>query len=83
MTPADIDAYAARSRALDLSGIAWGDVPRHPPSPEVLRTRLHGRHGRPQVAAEETFHDRAVARFLAAETRAQVGVLPFGVSLTR
>src|SRR5438132_5380811 len=38
MAPVDIDAYAVRSRALDLSGIDWDDVPRHPLSPEVLRT---------------------------------------------
>ncbi len=38
MAPLDIDAYAARSRALDLTGIDWDAVPRHPLSPEALRT---------------------------------------------
>ena len=36
--PVDIDAYTGRSRALDLTGIDWDDVSRHPLSPEVLRT---------------------------------------------
>jgi len=34
----DLDAYLARSRAVDLSDIAWGDVARHPISPETVRT---------------------------------------------
>ncbi len=91
MTPADIDAYAARSRALDLSGFDWDDVPRHPISPDVLRTLRYMQDieshtivylrtllstramDDPEVATflacwfyEETFHGRALARFLAA-----------------
>src|SRR6185503_419604 len=91
MTPIDIDSYTARSRALDLRGIAWDDVPRHPLSPEArrtlrymqdiethtivyLRTLLSTRAmDDPEVATffacwfyEETFHGRALARFLAA-----------------
>jgi hypothetical protein len=91
MALADIDAYAARSRALDLTGIAWDDVPRHPLSPDslrvlrymqdiethtivYLRTVLSTRAmDDPEVATflacwfyEETFHGRALARFLAA-----------------
>jgi hypothetical protein len=38
LTPFDLDAYVARSRALDLTGIAWDDAPRHPLSPEAVRT---------------------------------------------
>src|SRR5262245_43734752 len=34
----DLDGYVARSRALDLSGIDWDDVPRHPLPAEALRT---------------------------------------------
>jgi hypothetical protein len=38
-TPAfDLDAYVARSRAVDLSAIAWNEVPRHPLSAETIRT---------------------------------------------
>ena len=91
MPPLDIDAYASRSRALDLSGIAWDDVPRHPLSPDVLRTLRYMQDieshtivylrtllstralDDPEVATflacwfyEETFHGRALARFLAA-----------------
>ena len=35
------EAYLARSRAADLSGIAWDDVPRHPVPPEAVRTLRH------------------------------------------
>ena len=91
MTPIDLDAYTARSRALDLRGIAWDDVPRHPLSEDArrtlrymqdiethtivyLRTILSTRAmDDPEVATflacwfyEETFHGRALARFLAA-----------------
>jgi len=38
MNDQDIDAYISRSRALDLTGIAWDDVPRYPLSPEAVRT---------------------------------------------
>jgi hypothetical protein len=40
MVEFDLDAYVARSRAVDLSTFAWDDVPRHPVPPEALRT-LH------------------------------------------
>ena len=91
MTPVNIDAYAARSRALDLTGIDWDDVPRHPLPPEALRTLRYMQDiethtivylrtllstramDDPEVATffacwfyEETFHGRALARFLAA-----------------
>jgi hypothetical protein len=38
MVEFDLDAYVARSRAVDLSTFAWDDVPRHPVPPEALRT---------------------------------------------
>jgi hypothetical protein len=38
MAEFDLDAYVARSRALDLSAFAWDDVPRHPVAPEAVRT---------------------------------------------
>ena len=34
----DIEAYVRRSRALDLDGIDWDTVPRHPLPPEAVRT---------------------------------------------
>jgi hypothetical protein len=34
----DLDAWVARSRAVDLSTIDWGAVPRHPVSPDTIRT---------------------------------------------
>jgi hypothetical protein len=91
MAAIDLDSYTARSRALDLRGIVWDEVPRHPLSPEArrtlrymqdiethtiiyLRTLLGTRAvDDPEVATflacwfyEETFHGRALARFLAA-----------------
>jgi hypothetical protein len=91
MAATDIDSYTGRSRALDVRGIAWDDVPRHPLSAEArrtlrymqdiethtivyLRTLLSTRAmDDPEVATflacwfyEETFHGRALARFLAA-----------------
>jgi hypothetical protein len=87
----DIESYTARSRALDLSGIHWKDVPGYRLSPEALRalrymqdiethtivylrTVLSTRAmDDPDVATflacwfyEETFHGRALARFLEA-----------------
>src|SRR4029077_7930074 len=81
----------ARSRSLDLSGIRWGDVRRHPLTAEALRTLRYMQDieshtivylrtllatpamDDPDVATflacwfyEETFHGRALARFLAA-----------------
>src|SRR3989442_8276497 len=38
-TPAfDLEAYVARSRAVDLSAIPWDEIPRHPLSAETVRT---------------------------------------------
>jgi hypothetical protein len=34
----DLEAYVARSRQLDLTGIAWEDVPRHPLPAAAVRT---------------------------------------------
>src|SRR5262245_16227 len=34
----DLDAWVARSGAVDLAAIPWSDVPRHPVSPDVVRT---------------------------------------------
>jgi rubrerythrin len=86
----DLEAYVRRSRALDLSGVRWQDVPAYPLSPEALRvlrymqdieshtivylrTLLSTRAiDDPEVATflacwlyEETFHGRALARFVA------------------
>jgi hypothetical protein len=36
----NLDAYVARSRALDLAAIPWDDVARHPVPDETIRT-LH------------------------------------------
>jgi hypothetical protein len=38
MEPFDLDAWAARSAKLDLTDIAWEDVPQHPLPPAALRT---------------------------------------------
>jgi hypothetical protein len=38
MPAVDLEAYVARSGGLDLSAFAWADVPRHPVSPETIRT---------------------------------------------
>jgi hypothetical protein len=91
MAVVDIDSYTARSRALDLGGIRWGDVRRHPLPAEALRTLRYMQDieshtivylrtllstramDDPDVATflacwfyEETFHGRALARFLEA-----------------
>src|SRR5205807_1691507 len=34
----DLDAWVARSRAIDLAEIDWEAVPRHPVAPEIIRT---------------------------------------------
>jgi hypothetical protein len=93
----DLDSYVGRSRALDLSGLAWDEVPCHPLSPEVIRTLRYMQDieshtivylrtllstraiDDPAVATflacwfyEETFHGRALERFLAA---AGVGIV--------
>ncbi|HTF35721.1 MAG TPA: ferritin-like domain-containing protein [Myxococcota bacterium] len=87
----DLDAYTARSRALDLSGIDFDRVPETPLAPEALRTLSYMQDieshtivylrqllatrviDEPEVATflscwiyEETFHGRALDRFLAA-----------------
>jgi len=38
MGAVDLEAYVARSRAVDLAAFPWADVPRHPLSPETIRT---------------------------------------------
>ena len=38
MPAVDLEAYVARSGGVDLSAFAWDDVPRHPLSPETIRT---------------------------------------------
>src|SRR5213593_3980161 len=87
----DLDTYVSRSRALDLRGIAWEDVPRHPLPPEAVRTLRYMQDieshtivylrtllstralDDAEIATflacwfyEETFHGRALARFLEA-----------------
>ena len=87
----DLEAYTSRSRALDLTGIAWDDVPPHPLPPDAVRTLRYMQDiethtivylrellstraiDDPEVATflacwfyEETFHGRALARFLEA-----------------
>jgi hypothetical protein len=90
-SPSDIEAYVSRSRCLDVSGVAWDDVARHPLVPDAVRalrymqdieshTIVYLREllatraiDDPEVATflacwfyEETFHGRALARFLEA-----------------
>jgi hypothetical protein len=87
----DLPAYLRRSRALDLSGIAWDEVSRHPLPAAALRTLCYMQDieshtviymrtllstraiDEPDIATflacwlyEETFHGRALARFLEA-----------------
>ena len=38
MTEFDLDAYVARSRAVEMSDLPWDDVPRFPLSAEAIRT---------------------------------------------
>ncbi|MGH7393315.1 MAG: acyl-ACP desaturase [Candidatus Rokuibacteriota bacterium] len=38
MPAVDLEAYVARSGALDLSAVPWDDVPRYPLAPEAVRT---------------------------------------------
>ena len=91
MNGLDLDTYVSRSRALDLTGIAWDDVPRYPLPAEAVRTLRYMQDieahtiiylrtllstralDDPEVATflacwfyEETFHGRALARFLRA-----------------
>ena len=68
----DIDAYLARSGALDLSAIDWAEVPRHPVAPETIRTlrymqdiESHTIVYLRSLLATRTIDDPDVARFLA------------------
>ena len=68
----DLDGYVARSRALDLSAIAWAEVPQHPVSPETLRTlrymqdiESHTIVYLRSLLATRAIDDPAVATFLA------------------
>ncbi|MGH7895238.1 MAG: acyl-ACP desaturase [Candidatus Binatia bacterium] len=90
----DLDTYVGRSRALDLDGMAWDDVARHPLSDAAVRTLRYMQDieshtivyerelaktraiDEPEVATflacwlyEETFHGRALRRFLDAAGR--------------
>jgi hypothetical protein len=68
----DIDAYLARTRALDVSGIAWSDVPKHPVTAETIRTlrymqdiESHTIVYLRSLLATRAIDDPDVARFLA------------------
>jgi hypothetical protein len=68
----DIDAYLARSGALDLSGIDFADVPRHPLPAEAIRTlrymqdiESHTIVYLRSLLATRAIDDPDVARFLA------------------
>src|ERR1700752_770121 len=68
----DIDAYLARTRALDVSGIAWADVPKHPVTAETIRTlrymqdiESHTIVYLRSLLATRAIDDPDVARFLA------------------
>ena len=68
----DIDAYLSRSGALDLRGIDWADVPRHPVPAEAIRTlkymqdiESHTIVYLRSLLATRAIDDPDVARFLA------------------
>ena len=68
----DIDAYLARSGALDLTGIDWDAIPRHPVPPEAIRTlhymqdiESHTIVYLRSLLATRAIDDPDVARFLA------------------
>jgi hypothetical protein len=68
----DIDAYLARSGALDLSGIDWADVARHPLPAQAIRTlkymqdiESHTIVYLRSLLATRAIDDPDVARFLA------------------
>ena len=68
----DIDAYLARTRALDVSGIAWADVPKHPVTAETIRTLRYMQDIESHtivylraLLATRAIDDPDVARFLA------------------
>jgi hypothetical protein len=69
----DMDAYLARSGALDLGAIDWAAVPRHPLPPEAIRTlkymqdiESHTIVYLRSLLATRAIDDPDVARFLAA-----------------
>jgi hypothetical protein len=89
MNVLDVDAYVSRSRPLDLEGVRWDDVGRHPIDTATVRTLRYMQDieshtivyerelaktralDDPEVATflacwlyEETFHGRAIRRFL-------------------
>ena len=68
----DIDAYLARTGALDLTRIEWADVPKYPVSPEAIRTlrymqdiESHTIVYLRSLLATRAIDDPDVARFLA------------------
>ena len=68
----DIDAYLSRAGALDLRGIDWADVPRHPVPAEAIRTlkymqdiESHTIVYLRSLLATRAIDDPDVARFLA------------------
>ena len=72
MAAFDIDAYLARTGALDLWAIDWADVPRHPVPPEAIRTlrymqdiESHTIVYLRSLLATRAIDDPDVARFLA------------------
>jgi hypothetical protein len=72
MVEFDLDAYVARSRAVDLSAFAWDDVPRHPVPQEAIRTlqcmqdiESHTIIYLRSLLATRAIDDPAVATFLA------------------
>ena len=72
MSAFDIDAYLARTGALDLWAIDWADVPRHPVPPEAIRTlrymqdiESHTIVYLRSLLATRAIDDPDVARFLA------------------
>jgi hypothetical protein len=97
----NLDAYTARSRALDLSGIDFARVPDYPLAPEAIRTLRYMQDieshtivylrqllatraiDEPDIVTflscwiyEETFHGRALDRFLAAAGHQACRVTP-------
>src|SRR5262249_20117242 len=44
MATFDLDGWVARSGALDLTGIDWAEVPRHPVPPDAVRPPHYTQH---------------------------------------
>ena len=68
----NLDAWVGRSGALDLSAVAWEDVPRHPVRPDTIRTlrfmqdiESHTIIYLRQLLATRAIDDPEVATFLA------------------